>query len=180
MAEITGTSGNDNGIDNPILEGTDGDDVISGAEGDDILRGLGGNDVLSGGTGQSTVEGGDGDDRILHGVQFAVADTSRTDVLDGGDGFDWLVLDAEALGAFNANLRDMTIRNIEAIDLSGKHAAFGDNQLDNIQHISGFGESATLQYFGSADLSLGHIQVVRPIAAPPEFIPLRIQPRHMT
>src|SRR5262245_43611351 len=46
---ITGTLGNDDGIDNPALIGTPDPDTINGLAGNDILDGLAGNDVANGG-----------------------------------------------------------------------------------------------------------------------------------
>lgn len=94
---IDGTPGND-----PVLAGTSGDDVIRGFAGNDGLYGgygidqlFGGddNDTLMGDNGVDSLFGGDGDDR-LQGVGNAVllSTGGPSDVLDGGDGIDIMVV----------------------------------------------------------------------------------------
>lgn len=51
-ANLVGTSGNDNGIDNPALFGTNCTDTIDGKAGNDQITGKQGNDSLTGGGGQ--------------------------------------------------------------------------------------------------------------------------------
>jgi Ca2+-binding RTX toxin-like protein len=91
-----GTNGPDN------LIGAAGDDVLDGLAGDDTLNGLGGNDVLIGSLGIDRLFGGDGND-----VLWADAADS---VLDGGDGFDHLILLDSA--AVNWNL---ATKNVEVV-----------------------------------------------------------------
>lgn len=77
---------------NPVVMGTDGDDVLcglngqadvlDGGEGNDILIGFGGNDTLIGGPGQDTLIGGPGVDTLDGGT--------GADVLFGGPGSDSL------------------------------------------------------------------------------------------
>lgn len=74
MAEIIGTSGDDN------LGGTAGNDIIIGGAGNDLIVGLDGDDVLAGDAGNDTLLAGPGDD-VLVGI-------GGRDVLHGGLGFD--------------------------------------------------------------------------------------------
>jgi Ca2+-binding RTX toxin-like protein len=74
VCTISGTAGDDDGVSNPVLQGTAGDDVICGFEGNDVLKGSGGNDTLYGGAGNDTLTGGKG-----------------ADSLDGGTGDDLMV-----------------------------------------------------------------------------------------
>jgi len=61
MANITGTTGNDN------LVGTAGNDTINGLAGNDLLDGGAGNDSLTGGDGNDTLIGGLGADTLFGG-----------------------------------------------------------------------------------------------------------------
>jgi Ca2+-binding RTX toxin-like protein len=98
VCTITGTAGDDDGVSNPLLQGTAGDDVICGLGGNDILKGSLGSDTLYGGAGNDTLTGGKGDDFIDGGTgdDFVMAghggDTvlgrKGADDLTGGKGRD--------------------------------------------------------------------------------------------
>lgn len=103
---IDGTPGND-----PFLPGTTGDDVIRGfagndglfaGDGIDQLFGGDDNDTLQGGNGVDSLFGGDGDD-VLQAVGDAVilSTAGPSDVLDGGDGIDLMVV--SYLGFYGTN-----------------------------------------------------------------------------
>jgi Ca2+-binding RTX toxin-like protein len=96
------------------IHGGDGDDRLVGDAGDDLLFGEGGNDTLDGGDGSDTVSGGDGNDLVddnglgndsLSGgagndelsINRPPTATPATwsVTLDGGDGDDRLLLNAE-------------------------------------------------------------------------------------
>ena len=53
-APIKGTSGNDNGVPLPIVNGTAGNDKLQGKAGNDVLKGGAGNDDIDGGQGFDT------------------------------------------------------------------------------------------------------------------------------
>ncbi|SPF78207.1 calcium-binding protein [Pseudoprimorskyibacter insulae] len=113
MAQITGTTGNDDGGALAALIGTDDGDSISGLLGDDRIEGGGGNDTLSGDLGIDTVLGGDGDDWILHRYQ------ATGDSLDGGSGNDTLFLYVD------------TAQSGDTIDLTaGSYTGFEHFELD--------------------------------------------------
>ncbi|WP_298082303.1 calcium-binding protein, partial [uncultured Campylobacter sp.] len=101
---LLGTDQNDklsayHDMDNNIIKGFGGDDVIEGAgtdvlgrglkdtiyggEGNDSISGYGGDDVLYGEEGNDSIDGGDGNDIIVGG--------KGDDILDGGDGDDTYV-----------------------------------------------------------------------------------------
>ncbi|NJK69439.1 MAG: calcium-binding protein [Microcoleus sp. SU_5_3] len=82
MATINGTNFNDNGIDKPMLVGTNEADSIYGKAGNDILSGLGGNDYLEGGIGNDQLYGGIGNDDLRG--------EAGNDYLNGGIGNDYL------------------------------------------------------------------------------------------
>lgn len=91
MATINGTSGNDNGIELPALQGTDEDDVIHGLGGDDHLLGGAGNDSLYGDAGNDILEGGFGNDLLVGGAGDDTLDGGAgNNTLSGGDGNDYL------------------------------------------------------------------------------------------
>jgi Ca2+-binding RTX toxin-like protein/subtilisin-like proprotein convertase family protein len=82
---IIGTDGNDilNGTsENNIIDGGDGDDIIDGGSGNDVIYGGDGNDQLFSGPGNDKLYGEAGDD-ILRG-------NIGSQILDGGDGNDIL------------------------------------------------------------------------------------------
>ena len=60
-------AGDDGGIVDDTLDGTDEAEILAVGGGDDTLNGGGGNDVLFGGDGDDTLNGGPGDDNLLGG-----------------------------------------------------------------------------------------------------------------
>lgn len=127
------------GDDTPI-SGTPGKDILAGLAGNDIIWGLDGNDTLDGGQDNDTLLGGAGNnilygdagndtlDITLGGTDTAmggagedtiVASTALTkgDIVDGGDGFDTLLLD----GDYNLTLGPTTVKNVEDIQLHDGH-----------------------------------------------------------
>lgn len=132
MAQINGTTGNDN------KTGTSFDDLIIGLDGDDTLYGSGGNDTIWGGTlgarelyyrknymdggsgndalyggnGNDTLIGGDGDDRLDSGA--------GNDSLTGGTGRDTFVVSnysSDSYSNYTAQVTDFT-RNVDKLDIS--------------------------------------------------------------
>jgi Ca2+-binding RTX toxin-like protein len=69
------------------IRGFGGDDVLSGAAGDDTISGGDGNDLIDGGPGADKLAGEAGNDVLYHGGAL-----TASDVNDGGDGVDTLVL----------------------------------------------------------------------------------------
>jgi len=67
-------------VEDDLLNGTPGPDVIHGLSGNDTINGLGGDDVLCGGRGNDKLNGGEGNDTLLGGV--------GNDILNAGDGDD--------------------------------------------------------------------------------------------
>ncbi|MDO6797666.1 calcium-binding protein [Shimia thalassica] len=162
MATITGTTGNDNGIDNPVLMGTEDDDVISGRSGNDSLVGLGGDDFLAPGTGANWVEGGEGNDTILLSTPN---DFMSPSLIDGGDGIDRLVLDAAS--GRSLGIRHATLRDIEIIDLREGSLTLLPQQLEDVTQVVGFGvtqdfgfgRAGELLFVGGTSVELGGITV---------------------
>lgn len=115
------------------VAGGDGDDLLEGAGGQDLLMGGANNDTLIGGAGNDglfgeygadriVTEGGDyvsggaGDDRIEAG-DFAF------ELVDGGSGFDTLVLASGARALdLSALLSDQALAEIEAVIMAGSQS----------------------------------------------------------
>jgi Ca2+-binding RTX toxin-like protein len=89
----------------PMVSGTAGDDLIVGGAGRDVIEGLGGDDRIEGGGDLDSLSGGDGDDVLLSGagkdglyggagddILYFGSDFDFRDVIDGGSGYDQLVL----------------------------------------------------------------------------------------
>ena len=119
-----------------IIEGGDGNDTLIGSgegerlygyDGNDDLFGGGGNDLIRGGSGNDTLNGGDGSDTLIDGAgqdtfnggngdDFIWTTSDQFAAVDGGDGFDELMLD----GGINLNMTDPgtgSVTDIEQIDL---------------------------------------------------------------
>ncbi len=74
------------------IVGTPGPDVLHGTSGNDVICGMGGRDVIDGGPGADVLRGGSGRD-ALHGkggADHLVAGRGRGDLLRGGSGWDYL------------------------------------------------------------------------------------------
>ena len=110
--ELTGSDDSDRlyGYDgNDTLNGGDGDDLLRGGSGDDTLNGGAGDDILIDGAGADTLNGGAGDDLIwLTSNSFSA--------IDGGDGYDTLLLDG-GIDLEPGATGTGSISNIEEIDL---------------------------------------------------------------
>lgn len=106
-----------------------GKDIVAGGSGDDIIRTGLGNDILGGGGGRNRLVAGGGNDVIA---------SAGIDTIDGGDGFDLLVIAAPAtarLGApaswqfiFKADASQVltngtSVTGVERIDWTGGAAA---------------------------------------------------------
>ena len=89
---ISGSTGSDTimaGGGDDIVSGGNGQDTIDGGIGNDSISGDNGNDVLDGGAGSDRVFGNNGDDTATY---VTVDNVGATDVYDGGNGFDTLVI----------------------------------------------------------------------------------------
>lgn len=135
----TGTNGND------TLVGTNANESISGGNGNDRISGGGGNDILSGGNGQDTIDGGAGNDTVSGGngddildggagsdrvvgdngndtaIYVAIDNVNATDVYDGGNGFDTLVLELTQAQLDEVNA-STALHDFRAV--AGTHASF--------------------------------------------------------
>jgi Ca2+-binding RTX toxin-like protein len=124
------------------LDGEAGNDVLLGGQGDDVLTGGSGNDLLSGGAGNDFMLGGDGDDIF----SYRGSDTPAGDILDGGDGFDDIVLHTPAGQNLALFLTDAMRTNIEQVT-----GLDGNEYLDARELTSGI----TLDGEGGSDYLVG-------------------------
>jgi hypothetical protein len=76
------------GADSATIAG--GPAVIDGGSGNDALTGGPGADTLTGGRGRDELRGGPGDDRLRDGTARIRTPGGDDDVLDGGEGSDWV------------------------------------------------------------------------------------------
>ncbi|MGF1455390.1 MAG: Ig-like domain-containing protein [Alphaproteobacteria bacterium] len=135
MAQITGTGGNDNGIDNPALIGAGDADTITGQGGNDSLSGLGGDDSLIPGTGVDTVDGGAGNDTIDLG---SISGTfAPVEIYDGGANTDELRanLTNDTLDLTQATL--ISIENILITGSSNRTVILTAAQIAGLSRIEG-------------------------------------------
>ena len=122
FTEIENLVGSDNadfltveGVNDTVVTGLGGDDLITtgegndsliGGDGNDILRAGGGNDFILGGEGDDNLNGGFGDDTLIgsNGDDFIVG-FEGTDFIDGGAGFDFNSFQGIGFGV-NARIDD--------------------------------------------------------------------------
>ena len=130
---LIGTEDDDDGVTNPVLNGTSGPDLIDGRAGNDIINGFAGNDVIIGGAGDDiittstgnnpgagtgdtdNVDGGAGNDTITVNA-FTVAGT-----IDGGDGDDTIDVDGTRFAGdiIGGDGTDTLVLNFFGTDFSG-------------------------------------------------------------
>ncbi|MFD1341699.1 SGNH/GDSL hydrolase family protein [Litorisediminicola beolgyonensis] len=93
---VAGERGSDligGGKGNDLIDGNRDSDLLAGNDGNDTLRGGGGNDILIDGNGSNRVFGGSGNDLFIFTEEELFGrDSNDTDILNGGRGFDTLVL----------------------------------------------------------------------------------------
>ncbi|MFZ3185740.1 MAG: calcium-binding protein [Pseudomonas sp.] len=132
MAQINGTTGNDNKI------GTSYDDLIVGLDGNDTLYGSGGNDIIWGGTlgvrsyyvhtdymdggsGNDTLHGGNGNDTLIGGEGDDRLDGGAgNDSLTGGTGRDTFAISnysTDSYSNYTTQITDFT-RGVDKLDIS--------------------------------------------------------------
>jgi Ca2+-binding RTX toxin-like protein len=91
---------------------------ISGGAGDDVIVGSAGNDVISGDAGNDTLSGGAGDDTFL------MNSVSRTDTIDGGDGYDTIKATQSSSVLYWANatgVEAVSGKGYGAVDIAGSN-----------------------------------------------------------
>jgi len=148
------TGGNDTlfgGDGNDTLLGGDGNDTLFGQNGNDFLDGGDGDDILDGGTGFDIMSGGAGNDTIV----IHAGDVFSGEVINGGDGFDRLVVSDNNMHPFRASIGEME----ELFLNSGVQNVFlASEQLaafNTITHQDGSGAafSITAEFAGTYSLA---------------------------
>ncbi len=122
---------------------TDGDDLIIGTKDAETIDGKDGNDFIDGDGGGDTLLGGTGND-ILVWEDDVVS-------LDGGDGFDVVRLEANKLDLDLDGLAGDEIKNIEAIDLTGKTPGDDHDLTLEEADVIALNAADTLFVFGDGD-----------------------------
>jgi Ca2+-binding RTX toxin-like protein len=135
-SDVSVTNGTNAG---ETMNGTGDAETLNGLGGNDILNGGGGSDALHGGTGNDTLNGGDGVDRLWgdDGDDFLAPGSDAAFVyieggvnragvyfVDGGTGFDTLVLDYSASTKSQSISGDQVLAsdqvlNVEALKITG-------------------------------------------------------------
>ena len=122
-------------IGSPPIEGTSGNDVLDGTPGDDIINGFAGDDIITTLAGNDTVNAGAGDDLII-------GDENGTGVIDGGDGFDTLRINAEGFLGSQFDPFAETLLTFGGYSVTSIEQAEIINQNDEIEFIFQFGTSS--------------------------------------
>jgi Ca2+-binding RTX toxin-like protein len=149
------------------VNGGAGDDVITGGASDDVLSGDDGNDTLVGGDGTDFLDGGDGDDTLDGGAGADImsggagndtivvhsGDVLFGESIDGGDGFDRLVVSDNNMGP------RATFSNMEELFLSSgvTNVFLTSEQLDafnTITHQDGSGAAFSITARAAGTYSL--------------------------
>ena len=146
------------------LYGFGGDDILNGGVGSDALHGGAGNDTLNGGDGIDRLWGDDGNDILAPGSDAAfiyiTGGVNRAGVyfVDGGAGFDTLVLDYSAATKSQSVSGDQVLAsdqvvNVEALKITGSGFSdfiSGSSNADQLfggagfDYLSGGGGNDTL------------------------------------
>ncbi|MFY4742310.1 vWA domain-containing protein, partial [Aliarcobacter butzleri] len=96
----------------------------------------GGDDIISGGAGRDIIYGQGGDDTIITDLNTNNGKEDGDIIIDGGTGYDTLILEGDNNIDFSL-LKDASITNIEAIDLTQGNHKLQNLTLDDVLKISG-------------------------------------------
>jgi Ca2+-binding RTX toxin-like protein len=154
MATINGTNGNDDGAENPALQGTIEADILQGRDGDDSLFGGAGDDTLSGDSGADQLFGEGGDDILVWSVD------DDTDTMDGGDGIDTVEIVPLISGV--ERIQDLVFKDVEILDMNNKTLQIRAGQADLFTTLRDVGEfrlfsTGTTDFSNTADEGDGRI-----------------------
>lgn len=135
-----------------ILMGLDGDDSLVGNDGDDHLLGGAGSDTLFGGAGADILDGGSGADVMAGGAgddTFIVDAVGDSVTEDFGSGTDTVL--SSVSFTLGANLENLTLTGMAAIDASGNALANVLSGNDAANSLLGNGGDDTLYGFAGND-----------------------------
>ncbi|MCT7618366.1 VWA domain-containing protein, partial [Aliarcobacter butzleri] len=102
-------------------------------------------DIISGGAGRDIIYGQGGDDTIITDLNTNNGKEDGDIIIDGGTGYDTLILEGDNNIDFSL-LKDASITNIEAIDLTQGNHKLQNLTLDDVLKISG--EDNTIKISG--------------------------------
>ncbi|MFW3413379.1 vWA domain-containing protein, partial [Aliarcobacter butzleri] len=105
----------------------------------------GGDDIINGGAGRDIIYGQGGDDTIITDLNTNNGKEDGDIIIDGGTGYDTLILEGDNNIDFSL-LKDASITNIEAIDLTQGNHKLQNLTLDDVLKISG--EDNTIKISG--------------------------------
>ncbi|WP_206423444.1 vWA domain-containing protein, partial [Aliarcobacter butzleri] len=105
----------------------------------------GGDDIISGGAGRDIIYGQGGNDTIITDLNTNNGKEDGDIIIDGGTGYDTLILEGDNNIDFSL-LKDASITNIEAIDLTQGNHKLQNLTLDDVLKISG--EDNTIKISG--------------------------------
>jgi Ca2+-binding RTX toxin-like protein len=129
---LYGDSGND-GLygdgGNDIIYGGIGVDALFGGAGNDRLYGGDGNDYISGGSGNNFMLGEAGNDTLVFTARASEPAPNGTGVIDGGAGYDTLVLDAQ--GIFDQDGARMVFLDLNSATQRGTLGVVADHVEPN-------------------------------------------------
>jgi Ca2+-binding RTX toxin-like protein len=152
-AHTAGTSASETVNGTPFAEtlsGRGGNDTLNGGEGSDALHGGNGNDTLNGGNGADRLWGDAGNDTLVPGSDAVFAyiegGVNRAGVyfVDGGIGFDTLVLDYSASAKSQSISGDQILAspqvlNVEALNIRGSQFSDFLSGSSNADYLFGGG-----------------------------------------
>nr|MBP7741961.1 choice-of-anchor K domain-containing protein [Aliarcobacter sp.] len=114
------------------IEGSEDSDIIYGSEGNDYIYAGAGNDTIYAGGGRDVIYGGTGDDTIYTDLNTKGNSTYGDAIIDGGTGYDKLILEDNNDIDLSVIRGKVSIKNIEEIDLTLGNHTLKDLKLDDV------------------------------------------------
>ncbi|TLT02825.1 choice-of-anchor K domain-containing protein, partial [Aliarcobacter cibarius] len=114
------------------IEGTAANDIIHGKEGNDYIYGGAGDDTIYGNGGRDVIYGGAGNDTIYTDLNTKNGVTQGDVFIDGGTGYDKLVLSGNDDIDLSVIRGKVSIKNIEKIDLTASNHSLKNLKLEDV------------------------------------------------
>ncbi|WP_026806905.1 choice-of-anchor K domain-containing protein, partial [Aliarcobacter faecis] len=114
------------------IEGTADNDIIYGKEGNDYIYGGAGDDTIYGNGGRDVIYGGAGNDTIYTDLSTKNGVTYGDVFIDGGTGYDKLVLSGNDDIDLSVIRGKVSIKNIEEIDLTAGNHSLKNLKLEDV------------------------------------------------
>ncbi|MGE3180077.1 MAG: cadherin domain-containing protein, partial [Phycisphaerae bacterium] len=135
--------------------GGTGDDTVTGGQGNDTLYGHDGDDVISGNEGNDRIYGGEGADQLSGGAGNDVLYVDNQDLIDGGDGYDYLRADSGFDDSLHIDLADTNVENVDLHNTSANHTLDASSSEQDVWVRGGSGDDAIAGGTGD-DTLYGH------------------------